>query len=99
MPRILPWKRREREAPEIPNSARSRPAQRVKREDAARVGDERHLALSLDVGTTTKKTVKRPRRLLRLVKCVCNRSNLQVRSIYIVVSATGAAAREVRAIP
>ncbi|KAJ8123767.1 hypothetical protein ONZ43_g359 [Nemania bipapillata] len=62
MPRILPWKRREQDAPEIPKSSRSSPVQRVKREDAGTTAREGDLTLSPDVGNATKKTIKRPRR-------------------------------------
>ncbi|KAI0876008.1 hypothetical protein GGS24DRAFT_261671 [Hypoxylon argillaceum] len=62
MPRILPWKRREGDVSGTPNSTRSSPVQHVKRDDAERVRDETNSALSPDVGSTTKKTVKRPRR-------------------------------------
>ncbi|KAI1132392.1 hypothetical protein F5Y10DRAFT_207718 [Nemania abortiva] len=62
MPRILPWKRRERDTPEILSSARSSPAQRIKREDAGRVRDEPDSVSSPDAVGTKRKPVKRPRR-------------------------------------
>ncbi|TGJ86742.1 hypothetical protein E0Z10_g2030 [Xylaria hypoxylon] len=62
MPRILPWKRREEQAPQLPSSARSSPVTRVKREDARRAQDEVGSVSPSDAGTSTKKTLKRPRR-------------------------------------
>ncbi|KAI8946006.1 hypothetical protein F4801DRAFT_583821 [Xylaria longipes] len=62
MPRILPWKRRERAPSQTPTSAHSSPVQRVKREDAGRTRDEADSAVSSDAVSTTKKTLKRPRR-------------------------------------
>ncbi|KAI0456494.1 hypothetical protein F5B21DRAFT_153949 [Xylaria acuta] len=62
MPRILPWKRRERAPSQTATSARSSPVRRVKREDAGRTRDEEDSVLSSDAVGTTKKTLKRPRR-------------------------------------
>ncbi|GAW14498.1 hypothetical protein ANO14919_039010 [Xylariales sp. No.14919] len=62
MPRILPWKRREEQTPQLPSSPRSSPVPRIKTEDARQPKDEVGSASPSDAGTTTKNTLKRPRR-------------------------------------
>ncbi|KAI1435395.1 hypothetical protein GGR50DRAFT_330667 [Xylaria sp. CBS 124048] len=62
MPRILPWKRHESEAPQLPKPARSIPDRRATRDDAGPVLNEVDSAPSSDAGSQSKKTLKRPRR-------------------------------------
>ncbi|KAI0103229.1 hypothetical protein GGR51DRAFT_258006 [Nemania sp. FL0031] len=62
MPRILPWKRRERNATEISTSARSSPVRHVKREDAGQLHDGAASVRSSSVGNTGRKPVRRPHR-------------------------------------
>ncbi|KAI0182413.1 hypothetical protein EV127DRAFT_57806 [Xylaria flabelliformis] len=62
MPRVLPWKRRERALFQNPTSADSSPVRNVKREDAGQAQDEVDSVPSSNAVSATKKTLKRPRR-------------------------------------
>ncbi|KAI3330887.1 hypothetical protein F4824DRAFT_504756 [Ustulina deusta] len=62
MPRILPWKRRERQASELPKLARSSPVARVNQEDTGRGRDGEDSVSPSKAGIATKKILKRPRR-------------------------------------
>ncbi|KAI1426578.1 hypothetical protein F5Y12DRAFT_270848 [Xylaria sp. FL1777] len=61
MPRVLPWKRRERQAFELPKSARSSPVPRVKQEDTGRSQDEEDAVSPSNAAVITKRISKRPR--------------------------------------
>ncbi|KAI0538114.1 hypothetical protein GGR58DRAFT_501580 [Xylaria digitata] len=56
MPRILPWKRREEQAPQLPGARSS-----LEREDARRARAGIHSVPPSEAGTATKKRLKRPR--------------------------------------
>ncbi|TRX90086.1 hypothetical protein FHL15_009005 [Xylaria flabelliformis] len=62
MPRILPWKRRERALFQNPTPADSSPVRNVKQEEARHAQDEADSVPSSDTVSATKKTLKRPRR-------------------------------------
>ncbi|KAI1746466.1 hypothetical protein F4782DRAFT_74399 [Xylaria castorea] len=62
MPRVLPWKRRERVPSQTPTSAHSSPVRHVKRKEAERARDEIDSVPSSDAVRATKKTLKPPRR-------------------------------------
>ncbi|KAI0964746.1 hypothetical protein F4678DRAFT_385724 [Xylaria arbuscula] len=64
MPRVLPWKRREGQASELPKSARSSPTpvSRVKQEDTGRGRKEEDSPSPSNAPTANKKILKRSRR-------------------------------------